>query len=159
MAATTPGCMKLNVDAAISKNLGRATVAAVARDQAGNFLGASGVVMDGLTDVETDEVIAWREGLALASDLMLRSSRLASDSANVIIRSVGGARMYLYGQFVKEIKASVLGFLYVDFAHESRKSNVHAHNLARSMFFETGRHVRLLEPHVGVCNSYDQLHE
>jgi hypothetical protein len=34
------GCTKVNVDAAISKNLGRAFVTAVARDQAGMFLGA-----------------------------------------------------------------------------------------------------------------------
>jgi len=68
--------------------------------------------------------------------------------------------MCSYGQDVKEIKARALDFLFVDFAHESRKSNVDAHNVARSMFsFETGRHVWLLEPSVGVCNSYDQLHK
>jgi len=46
--------------------------------------------------------------------------------------------MCSYGQVVKEIKARALDFLFVDFAHESRKSNVDAHDLARSMFsFET----------------------
>ena len=39
------GCMKVNVDAAISKNLGRASMAVVARDQVGMFFGASGVVL------------------------------------------------------------------------------------------------------------------
>ena len=53
-----------------------------------------------------------------------------------------------------------LDFLYVDFAPESRKTHVDVHNLARSMFtFEKGRHIWLLETPVGVCNSYDQLHE
>ena len=62
----------------------------LARDQAGNFPGASGVVIDGLTDAETTEAIACREGLALAFDLSLRSLWLASNNVNVI-RSVGGA--------------------------------------------------------------------
>jgi uncharacterized protein (UPF0147 family) len=41
--------MKMNVDAAIPKNLRRASVAAIARDQNGRFLGASGVVLEGIT--------------------------------------------------------------------------------------------------------------
>ena len=41
-----PGdAMKLNVDAAVSKNAGRASAAAVARDANGLFLGASAVVV------------------------------------------------------------------------------------------------------------------
>jgi ribonuclease HI len=55
--------MKVNVDAAISKNLGRASMAVVARDQAGMFLGASGVVLEDITDVETAEAIACKESL------------------------------------------------------------------------------------------------
>ena len=39
------GAMKLNVDAAVSKNAGRASAAAVARDANGLFLGASAVVV------------------------------------------------------------------------------------------------------------------
>jgi len=57
--------------AAISKNLGRASVAVIAYDQARMFLGASGVVFEGISDVEMAEAIACREGLVLASDLML----------------------------------------------------------------------------------------
>jgi ribonuclease HI len=151
------GCTKVNVDAAISKNLGRASVAAVARDQTGMFLGASGVVLEGITDVETAEAIACREGLALASDLTLQSIRLASDSANVI-RSLEETGMGPYGQVVKEVKARARDLNFVDFAHENRSSNVDAHNLARSLIsFVPGRHVWLLTPPEGVCNSYDQL--
>jgi ribonuclease HI len=151
------GCTKVNVDAAISKNLGRASVAAVARDQAGMFLGASGVVLEGITDVETAEVIACREGLALASDLMLQYIRLALDSAN-IIRSLEEIGMGLYGQVVKEVNARARDLNFVDFAHENRSSNVGAHNLARSLIsFVPGRHVCLLTPPKGICNSYDQL--
>jgi hypothetical protein len=46
-------------------------MAIVARDQAGMILGASGVVLQGIADVEIAEAIACREGLALASNLTL----------------------------------------------------------------------------------------
>jgi hypothetical protein len=68
----------------------------------------------------------------LASDLTLQSFRLASDSANVI-RSLEKEGMGLYGQVVREVRARACDFIYVDFAHESRNSNIDAHNLARSM--------------------------
>jgi hypothetical protein len=55
--------MKVNVDAAVSKNLRRASVAAIVRDQNGSFLGASGVVLEGITEPEIAEVIVCREGL------------------------------------------------------------------------------------------------
>ena len=99
--APPAGCMKINVDASISKNMFRVSVAAVAHDQAGKFLGASGVVLEGITDAKTAEAIACWEGLALASDLYLQSFRLASDSAN-IIRSLGEEGMGLHGQVVYE---------------------------------------------------------
>jgi hypothetical protein len=63
--------MKLNVDATIFKNLRRVAVAAVAQDKEDDFLGASGVVIDGLTDAKTSETIACREDIALAYDLSL----------------------------------------------------------------------------------------
>ena len=59
----------------------------------------------------------------LATDLALWSIRLASDSTNVI-RSIEGTNMGPYGHVAKEIKARALDFLYVDFVHENRKSNV-----------------------------------
>ena len=153
------GCMKVNVDVAISKNLRRASLAAIARDQNGSFLGASGVVLEGITEPEIAVVIAYREGLALASDLMLTSFLLASDCANTI-RSMAGTGMGPYGQVVKEIKEEARDFVFVDFVHENRNSNVDARTLARSLIsFNTDRHVWLLDPPSGICNSYDQLHE
>jgi hypothetical protein len=105
------------------------------------FLGASGVVLEGITDAETDEAIAYREGLALAYDLTLQSIRLASDNANVI-RSLEETGMGPYGQVVKEMKARARDLNFVDFAQENRSSNVDAHNLARSLIsFVPGRHV------------------
>ena len=117
------------------------------------------MVLEGITEPETAEVIACREGLALASDLMLTSFRLASDCANAI-RSMAGTGMGPYGQVVKEIKEEARDFVFVDFVHENRNFNVDAHALARSLIsFDTGWHVWLLDPPSGICNSYDQLHE
>jgi hypothetical protein len=65
------GLMKINVDAAISKNMSRASAAATLRDGGGQFLRASTLVVEGCIDPETMEVVACREGLALTSDLML----------------------------------------------------------------------------------------
>lgn len=65
------GLMKINVVVALSKNVARALAAAVARDGEGKFRGASVLVVNGITDAEIMESIACKEGLALASDLVL----------------------------------------------------------------------------------------
>jgi hypothetical protein len=65
------GMSKLNVDAALSKNSRTASLAAVARDGSGSFLGASAMVMQGISEPETMEVLMLREELALANDLAL----------------------------------------------------------------------------------------
>ena len=67
------------------------------------------MVLEGITDVETAEATACREGLALACDLTLQSIRLVSDSANVI-RSLEETGMGLYAQVVKEVKAKARDF-------------------------------------------------
>lgn len=121
--------MKINVDAAVSKNRGKVAAAAVARDGSGAYLGASVLVCEGTTEPETVEALACREGLALASDLLLRKFRLASDNANVI-RSIGESGMGAYGHVVREIKARTTEFQIVEFVHEKRESNVDAHCVA-----------------------------
>jgi hypothetical protein len=63
--------MKINVDVALAKSSGSVVAAAVARDFTGCFVGASTVVMEGSLEPETMEAIACKEGLALASDLLL----------------------------------------------------------------------------------------
>jgi hypothetical protein len=73
------GVTKINVDAAVGKNFGRGTVAAVARSDSGVFLGASAVVFHGQTTAETLEVLACREAIALARDLDVRQIKVASD--------------------------------------------------------------------------------
>ena len=83
------------MDAATSKNSNQASVAAIARDNSGSFLGASTLVFSGVFDPETLEVLACREGLALASDLLFQKVRVASDCLNAI-RSLQEDGMGLY---------------------------------------------------------------
>jgi ribonuclease HI len=76
--------MELNVDAALSKNSIAVALAAAARDGIGNFLGASALVVEGVSSPEVAEAMACREGLALASDLGLPKIRIATECANVV---------------------------------------------------------------------------
>jgi hypothetical protein len=50
-------------------------VAAIACDSAGTFLGASALVVEGISNPEVMEAITCREGGALATDLFFRRSR------------------------------------------------------------------------------------
>jgi len=149
-----PDFAKINVDAATSKNSASGSIAAVARDSSGVFLGASSVTVSGLSDPETLEVLACREGLALASDLLLQKVRLTSDCANAV-RSIKGEAFGPYGHIVREITTTVVNFHKVEFVHERREANREAHMLARSALFDScGRRVWLLSPPVGVCTQH-----
>ncbi|KAK1626541.1 hypothetical protein QYE76_000856 [Lolium multiflorum] len=97
------GVMKINVDAAVSKNMGLGAVAAVARNAEGVFCGASAVVLPGKTDAETLEALACREALSLAQDINARRIRVASDCLNVV-RSTNQGTMGVYAHVVREFK-------------------------------------------------------
>ncbi|KAE8816740.1 hypothetical protein D1007_05763 [Hordeum vulgare] len=64
---------KLNADGGMSRCGGRGFVAVIYRDRAGDLLGASGRVFDGLTDLPSLEAQACNEALALAADRNLNS--------------------------------------------------------------------------------------
>ena len=53
---------------------------------------------------ETAEAMACREGLALASDLLLQKFRIATDCQNVV-RSMQGSGMGPYDHLIQEIKS------------------------------------------------------
>ncbi|KAK1611389.1 hypothetical protein QYE76_035062 [Lolium multiflorum] len=118
-----PGVTKINVDAALSKSSKRASLAAIARNEAGAFLGASTMVMAGVDDPEVLEAMACREGMALAADLYLRRVKLASDCANVI-KSINISDILIaYGQVVREIRTTRVEFEHFDFVHEDMDSD------------------------------------
>ena len=148
------GSLNVNVDAALSKNSNVAAMVAVARDEAGVFMGASALVLKGISDPETAEVLACREGLALATDLLSRRVCIATDCATVV-KNLEGPGMGCYGQVIRELKAGMATFDRAKIVHEGRASNVDAHRLARSWIYETeGRHVWFLFPSDGVCISF-----
>jgi len=68
--------MKVNVDAALSKNMNVAAMAVVARDEKGKFQGASLIVLDGVSSPETAEAMACREVVLLRVIWVSRRSGL-----------------------------------------------------------------------------------
>jgi len=67
------GVLKVNVDAALSKNSDIAAMAAVARDETGMFLGASALVVEGITSPEVAK--QWLAGRDLLSQAIWTCSR------------------------------------------------------------------------------------
>lgn len=134
-----PGLVKINVDAATSKNSRKVVATAIASDVAGNFPGASTRVICGLSDAEIVEAIACKEGLALASDIMVQHFKLASDNVNAI-RGIKEDGMAAHGHIIREIQARAAYFETSIFVHENRRSNIDAHYIARSAIYsEFGR--------------------
>jgi hypothetical protein len=114
-------------------------VAAIARDHIGLFLGASALTFPGQLDAETLEALAYREGLALASDIYARRVCLASDCQSVISSLLHGTRG-VYAHVAQEIHEHGSSFESLEFCHENRNSNVEVHVLARSSVnLEPGR--------------------
>jgi hypothetical protein len=111
------GMLKVNINAATSKNTGRGVVAAVARDDRGRFEGASAVIFPGNTEAETLEALACREVVALARDINARRIRVASDCQQVI-GSLENGTMGAYAHIVQEINESRGDFKVLSFIHE-----------------------------------------
>lgn len=70
----------------------------------------------GMSNPETLEALAVREGPTLASDLVLQRFRITYD--NAVVRSISGLASGHYGQIVQEIKVRAATFVITDFAHE-----------------------------------------
>jgi hypothetical protein len=67
--APPDGVIKINVDTAVSNNLNKGAVAAVARNNNGTYMGASAVIFQGRSDPETLEALAYWEALSLGADI------------------------------------------------------------------------------------------
>lgn len=104
----------------------------------------------GITDPETMEVLAFREGLALANDLVLNRVRIANDCANAVT-SIVQPTLGAYTQITREIKADAIAFQEMEFAcSRERETNHDAHMLARSLLFNSlGRHVWVFDAPYG----------
>ena len=149
--APPEGYAKIHVDAAVKKDQEGGAVAAVCRSSNGTYLGASAVVVHGITDPGTLEALACREAIALAQDLSLDRVVVSSDCLEVI-SSMKSANLGRFSTILKEIKASTSGFSVVSFIHEKRELNREAHSLARgSTSLNVGRHIWLLETPDTIC--------
>jgi ribonuclease HI len=140
-----------NVDAAIGKNNGCGSLAAIARSDAGVFMGASAVVFPGKTDAETLEALACREAVFLAFDINTRSIYVASDR-QIVIQNLEKGTMGVCSHIVREITESRRKFQDLVFKYEREVSNKEAHCLARSVVVDApGRQVWLITPPEGLC--------
>jgi ribonuclease HI len=104
--SATQGFSKINVDAAVRKNQNCGVVATVCRGDNGVYLGASAVVVQGISDPATVGSLeeACREALALVADLQLQSVVVASDCLEVI-QSIGRENLGRFSSVLHEIKA------------------------------------------------------
>jgi hypothetical protein len=148
-SAPLAGFAKIHVDGAEFRSRG-GSAAAVCRDEAGNYLGSSSLVIDGQTDPATLEAIACRESLALAEDLLLQNFVVSSDCKQVV-NDIHKGCQGPYGSVITEIKLRASSFS-CNFIFESRAVNGDAHSLAKhSLNLGPGRHVWLVNPHDPTC--------
>jgi hypothetical protein len=98
------------MDAATSKNSNRGSVAAIALDEAGRFMGASVEVFKNKMATETLKVLACREAIALARDIHARRVRVASDCSNAIV-SIEECSLGIYAHITMEINEAKRDFV------------------------------------------------
>jgi ribonuclease HI len=113
---------KINVDAAVGKNSIRDAAAAIARNELGEFLGASATIFKGRTNAENLEALACREAVESARDLNLHRIRVATDCQNVV-RSLEERSLGRYAHIIQEVLAAHSDFDELSFSHERRVSN------------------------------------
>ena len=121
------GSAKIHVDAGC-RPWGAAS--AVCRDDRGEYLGSSAIVLKGISDPATLDALACREALSLAEDLHIHHMVISSDSRQVVgdITSENSGK---YDTVIKEIRSRARHFM-CNFMYESRNSNVEAHSLAKN---------------------------
>ena len=143
------GYCKIHVDAGVRGRTG-GSAAAICRDEGGNFLGSSALVIEGVTDPATLEAMACREALALAADLGIHQFIVASDCQQVV-SDISRRTRGQYGAIISEINLKVSLFQ-CSFTFESRAVNYEAHRLAKFCLSQgPGRHVWLGTPHDPRC--------
>lgn len=93
--APPTGYAKINIDIAIVRSHAGGAAARVCRDAHGNYLGSSSLVIHGVTDIATLEVVAYREALSIIEDLRLQSFIITSNSKQVVNDIARG----IYGRY------------------------------------------------------------
>jgi hypothetical protein len=115
--APPEGLDKLNVDAAVYNTNNHGAVGVVCTSRDGLFLGASTMIVVGITVPVTLEAMACREALALPTDLNLQHFAIASDCLQVI-NNLKDTYEGSYSMITSEIKARSKDIIDVRFKHE-----------------------------------------
>jgi hypothetical protein len=105
------------------------TAPTILRDEHGNYLGSSTLVIPAILDPSTLEAIACRDALSSAEDLLLQSFIIALDSkqlVGVVLKGNQGR----YETIISEIQHQASSFNF-HFTFESPESNKEAHNLGQ----------------------------
>ncbi|VAI33703.1 unnamed protein product [Triticum turgidum subsp. durum] len=141
--APPSGYAKIHVDAAVRHERGGAAVA-VCRDEGGNYLGSSALVVYGVSNPTILEATACREALALAEDMNLTHCVISSDCKQVVSDITNGT-LGAHGAIIAEIRAKA-ELHNLKFIFKGRAVNYEAHRLARfSISQGLGRHVSHLQ--------------
>ena len=93
---------KIHVDASLARPGIGGFASTVCRDSNGNYLGSSALVVEGVDDPASLEVMACREAMCLAEDLLINNYIVASDCKQVICDINSGSRGQ-YGAILSEI--------------------------------------------------------
>ena len=120
------GFCKIHVDAGVVTRKGGSAVA-VCRDDGGNYMGSSALMVEGVVDPATLEAIACREALALAQDLGIQNFVVSSDCLQVVSDMNKNAHG-TYGTIIIEINLRASTYHCI-FSFGSRAVNYEAHNL------------------------------
>lgn len=88
------------MDRAFCRNGGRAALVALCRTKQGVYAGASAIVVQNISDPDTIEALACREGLALAEYLSLTRLVNASD-CQVGVNDIEQSSIGVYGAIIR----------------------------------------------------------
>jgi hypothetical protein len=112
------GYVKINVDVVIRKDGGLGALAAVCRTDDETYLGASTIVVRGISDPAVLEALACREALALASDLQATKIKIASNCIEAV-HSLEKSYLGKLSSIARETNLRALEFDLVLFVHEN----------------------------------------
>jgi hypothetical protein len=92
----------------------------VCRNNQGNFVAASAMVIPNITDLETLKALAYLEALALAKDYGIHKLLVASDCLNVV-KIIKEIPRCSYVMILQDIFQRLKSCQYVWFVHEGRE--------------------------------------
>ncbi|ONI01475.1 hypothetical protein PRUPE_6G141500 [Prunus persica] len=131
-AAPPSGRLKFNFDGAFDPTSGRGAVGVVARDADGGFVAAVAKSVGEVLSAEHAEILAAREGVALALSLGTASPIFEGDSAVVVSAIKRAGQDYSnIGTIVEDVKHLQQQFPSSLFQFTPREANGVAHRLAR----------------------------